>query len=500
MQEELLQLHEEALRRKADDPWWAWNPSPWQVPFVRDALTGGITEGWAFCANRTGKSDAIAFIAASFARFGQTCPRFNVPNPLVHDGPTMGWIVSVTHNNSIEVIQPKLFNNGLGRDPGHAPFIPDREIDDWNVTNQILRLKNGSMIGFKSADNKAIKMAGASKDYLMFDEEPPKPIYEEGVIRVAADRRLIILGACTLLPPEGQTGGVTWMYPDKIKPWKVSPTSVPWKIYTASIYENPHLAQEEIRRLESIYPEGSVSRAIRLNGELLPGLSGSRAYPNFQSSLHVKTQDEPQWRRPLCWLWDFNVEPLVTLVGQRQGDTFRIFRELVLEDNGSIQEMCQIFREIYPAHGGEIWVYGDATGRARHSATGRSEYQLISNEMRIYATPVKIRVPETNPLVHERVNAVAASFRDENGIPHIEIDPSCAELIDDFEQVLRDNRQGIKKTHNRKDPYSRRTHSSDAFGYWISYEKPVRLTRDNSAMETVKNVIKRATYAFGNRN
>lgn len=500
MQEELLILEEEAAKRKADDPWWQWNPTPWQIPFVTDVLTGNATEAWAFCANRTGKSDAAAWIAASFARFGNHCPRFANPNPLVHNGPTAGWIVSVTHNNSVEVIQPKIFNNGLGRDPSHEPFIPDREIDDWNVTHQILSLKDGSTIGFKSAENKAIKMAGAAKDYIIYDEEPPKHIYEEGVIRVGADRRLLILGACTLLPPEGQAGGVTWMYPEKIKPWKANPASVPWNIYTASIYENPHLNPAEIRRLESIYPEGSVSRAIRLNGELLPGLAGSRAYPSFNAQIHVRPQPEPQWRRPLCWLWDFNVEPLVTLVGQRWGDTFHVFKELVIEDNGSIAEMCQYFREVYPTHGGEIWVYGDATGRARHAATGRSEYQLIANEMRVYSTPLRIRVPETNPLVNDRVNAVAASFRDPEGVPHIEIDPSCTELIDDFEQVLRDNRQGIKKVHNRKDPYSRRTHSSDAFGYWIAYEKPVRATRDDSASGIIKNAIKRATYAFGNRN
>lgn len=494
-QEELLLLREEALRRKQDDPWWSWEPTPRQIPFIRDVLTGRVAEAWMFAANRSGKSDAAAFMASSLSRFGQQCPRFDTPNINVFDGPTNGWVISVTHKNSVEVIQPKLFNNGLAHDPGHDPFIPAREIDSWNSTHQILSLKNGSSIGFQSAESGAIKMAGASKDWILFDEEPPKPIYEEAVIRVAGGRRLTIFGACTLLPPQGQAGGVSWMFAEKIKPWKQG-LSVPWNIYTASIYENPHLSPDEIKRLEAIYPEGSLSRAIRLNGELLPGLSGSRAYSAFQHQVHVHQQGELAWRRPLCWLWDFNVEPLITLVGQRHGDTFHIYRELVLEDNGSIPEMCQMFREAFPLTGGEVWVYGDATGRARHTATGRSEYQLIANEMRTYGTPVKIKVPESNPPVTARINAVNACFRDENGVSHIEIDPSCTELLDDFDQVMYDNRSGIKKTHNRRDPYCRRTHSSDAFGYWIAYEKPVRLTQSTAHTEAIRNAIKQPSYGF----
>lgn len=495
-QEELLLLREEALRRKQNDAWWAWEPTPKQILFVSDVLTGKCDEAWMFAANRSGKSDAAAFMAASLARFGGQCPRFENPNPNVFKGPTNGWVVSVTHKNSVEVIQPKIFNNGLAHDPGHAPFIPEREIKNWNTTHQILELKNGSSIGFQSAESGATKMAGASKDWIQFDEEPPKPIYEEAVIRVAGGRRLLIFGACTLLPPQGQQGGVSWMFADKIKPWKHG-EPVGWNIYNASIYDNPYLDPGEIRRLESIYPVGSLSRAIRLDGELLPGMAGSRAYSGFNHQLHVMAQPEPAWRRPLVWMWDFNVEPLITLIGQRFGDTFRVYKELVLEDNGNIPEMCQMFREAYPATGGEVWIYGDATGKARSIGGGaRSEYQLITNEMRTYGMPVRIKVPESNPAVTDRVNAVNAAFRDENGVPHIEIDPSCTELLDDFEQVLYDNRSGIKKTHNRRDPYCRRTHSSDAFGYWIAYEKPVRLTQSPSTLEAIKNAIKQPFYGF----
>jgi len=500
--EELLILEQEALNRQQDDPWWKWNPTPKQVPFVYDILTGQIQEAWMFAANRTGKSAGAAFMAASLSRFGGVCPRYDTPHPTVPPGPTHGWVVSVTHNASIEVIQPKLFDNGLGHDPGQLPLIPQREIASWNVTHQILSLKNGSTIGFKSAEGGALKMAGAAKDWVLFDEEPPKHIYDEAVIRVAAGRSLLVFGACTLLPPPGQVGGVSWMFDEKIKPWQRDPSAVSWRIYQASIYDNPHLNVSEIRRLESIYPEGTLGRKIRLDGELIAGLSGARAYASFNNQLHVKKLTDFSWRRPLCWCWDFNVEPLITTVGQRHGNVFKVYKEFVLEDNASIEEMVQMFREHFPSHGGEILIYGDASGRARQVRAasldaGKSEYQLILNYMRGYPMPVKLRVPQANPPVNDRINAVNYAFRDEEGVANIEVDSSCERLISDFEGVLMDSSgRGIKKVHNKKDSYAQLTHASDGFGYWVALERPVRNVRPEGQIDRIIRSLKRPGYGF----
>lgn len=503
--EDLLILEEEALERQKTDPWWLWNPSPRQVPFVYDILTGQVQEAWMFAANRSGKSAAAAFMATSLSRYGGKCPRYETPHPTVPDGPTFGWVVSVTHNASIEVIQPKIFNNGLGKDPGQEPLIPDREIDSWNVTHQILSLKNGSTIGFKSAEGGALKMAGAAKDWILFDEEPPKHIYDEAVIRVAADRSLLVFGACTLLPPPGQVGGVSWMFDAKIKPWLRDPDSVPWRIYQSSIYDNPHLSLSELRRLESIYPEGTLGRRIRLDGELLPGLSGARAYASFDAQLHVRKLDDFSNRRPICWFWDFNVEPMISGVGQMHGDTFKVYREFVCEDNASIEEMVSMFRDAFPSHGGEIHIYGDASGRARQVAAasanaGKSEYQLILNYMRGYPVPVRLKVPEANPPVNDRVNAVNYAFRDEEGIPHVVVDPSCERLINDFEGVLSDpTGRGIKKVHNRKDPYAQLTHASDGFGYWVAKDRPVRVNHPEGHLDRIIRTLKSPGYGFGRK-
>ncbi len=459
--EDHLLLLEERVKRAASDPLLQWQPTPRQQPFLDAVLSTESWENWLIAANRAGKSDAGAYCGAQLARHGVPGQPFR---------PTSGWVVSLDYPSSRDIIQGKYFESGISPPVSHPPFIPQREIAEWRQTDQILRLKNGSIIGFKSADSGRLKFQGAEKDWIHFDEEPPRDIYHECVIRVGAGIRLRIFGTCTLLPPEGQVGGVSWLFEDLVKPWQEQRGHA--RIFTASIYDNPHLDPAEITRLESIYPEGSTARRIRLGGELLPGLSGARAYPAFTRAVHIKKQPEITFRRPLCWCWDFNVEPMVSVIGQRDGSVFRVHQEFVLEE-GNVMEMVEYVRSQYPTHGSEVWVYGDATGKHRTAQTAQSGYQLILNAMRTYPAPVRLKVPDRNPLVTDRINAMNQAMRNTEGVTNVEIDPRCVELIADLEQVLRDVRGGIKKTTNRKDAYFRRTHVSDAVGYWVTTDEPV---------------------------
>ncbi len=93
-----------------------------------------------------------------------------------------------------------------------------------------------------------------------------------------------------------------------------------------------------------------------------------------------------------------------------------------------------------------------------------------------YPVPVKMRVPLKNPPVPDRINAVNTALKDEIGAVNLQVNPDCPELIQDFEEVLTDNAGGIKKTKNSRDPYYKRTHSSDAIGYWIAKEAPAKKT------------------------
>lgn len=472
--EQAFELATELQKRRAEDPLLNYQLHPKQSAFTESVLKRLKPENWFLAANRGGKSQAGAYCGAHLARFGNPGAKWitGASGISVRDRATSGWVSCLDFPTSRDVMQPKYFDNGFVS-PGEAPpFIPEREILEWRVADQILKLKNGSIIGFKSADSGRRKYQGTGKDWFHMDEEHPWEIYEEGVIRVGS-RPLLFFCTATILPPEGQQAtGPSWVWEKIVSPYQKG--LAPFRqIFGASIYDNPGILRSEIKRLESIYPEGSLSRRIRLGGELLPGIGGTRAYASFDRMLHVRPQAEYwQSRRPIAWIWDFNVEPLVSLVGQFDGKVYRIIKELVL-DEGSIPEMCQYFHDSFPDHDAEIWVYGDATAKRRTGQTGKSDYYIIQQECKSFAR-IKMRVPEENPRVPDRVNSVNRLCLDEEGHVKFQVDPTCGELISDLEGVLRDGRGGIMKTHNRKDPYFRRTHTSDALGYWTAYEAPVK--------------------------
>ncbi len=500
--EEALYIQSELLSRQKDDPLSGFEPNQGgQQDFIFSVLGHEYKENWFLAANRAGKSDAGAYCGASLARFGDQSDRVRMVHSQgvgIRDRATSGWVVSLDFPSSRDIVQPKYFDNGYVP-PGasHMPFIPLHEYEKggWSVSNQTIRLKNGSIIGFKSADSGRVKFQGTEKDWVHFDEEPPEGIYEEVIIRVGA-RPLNIFGTCTLLPPEGQVGGVTWVYSKKVRPWRRgSFKDNEVGVFSASIYENPFISRTEITRLEALYPIGSLQRRIRLNGELIAGTAGARIYGSFINTLNVSPQGDMSLRRPLCWMWDFNIEPMVTLLGQHYQGIFHVHRELMLPE-GNIAEMCGYFREVHPMHQAEVWVYGDASGRDRSHQSKRTSYQLILNELSGYSAPLRLKVPERNPAVTDRVNAVNRACKDEEGMNRLLIDPDCEELIADLEQVLADGRGQIRKTYNKKDPYFHRTHMSDALGYWITQVAPIQpIGTEDVRPRSIK--IKRAGYRSG---
>jgi hypothetical protein len=468
------------------DPLRQWVPSAKQRMFLDCTKPEAALLG----ANRSGKSDPLAVIAASLTRFGNPNPRFAYSSGgklAVADRAVSIWVVGLTEKLIKEGIQPKIVTTAYTAAETHPAFIPPSEIEGWNINDQTWRLKNGSLLTFKSADAGRDVFQSAARDAVLFDEICEWEVYKESTFRVAGgQRRLMIRLAATLLPPLGQAGGVSWYFPHKIKPWWSSGNkeNTPdgqnpdphLDIFTMGMRENPSISREEIARLESMFPPDSPERRIRIDGELLQTVGGTLAYGSYTPALHRDARITPSnldYRFPICLMVDFNVTPCVWEIGQYIDNCWFIFDEIRM-DNAKIDVMVAEFRARYPHHGAPIRIYGDWSGRAKSPQSSQSNYYLMQEAFRGYPAPIEIRVPTSgNPPVRDRLNAMNRQLLGIDGKVGLVIGPACVELDADFCEVLRAPDGGILKTRNADNPYFMRTHASDAVGYCVAYENPV---------------------------
>lgn len=213
--------------------------------------------------------------------------------------------------------------------------------------------------------------------------------------------------------------------------------------------------------------QGSWNREMEMD---FSSVSGAAAYrfsaANFLRGLEYSVS------LPLCLTMDFNVEPCVWEVAQIVRGLVCFIDEIRLSP-ASIEEMVREFRNKFPAHQGELWIYGDATGNGRNPQTGKSCYDLVRLYLRGYPASQVWKVPVVNPQVIDRINAFNLKMRGVDGQVGILIDPDkCPELTRDLKEVV--IRGGkIIKVKKREDPYFYRTHASDSASYLIFREWPV---------------------------
>lgn len=179
----------------------------------------------------------------------------------------------------------------------------------------------------------------------------------------------------------------------------------------------------------------------------------------------------PDSSRPIILACDFNFSPApcVWVVGQEGPYTrgkdysqhIHWFEE-ISETQISSEEMAARVALKYPDC--FIQVYGDASGkRGTTSNAGVTDYDQIMLVFDRYNIHYSLHVPESNPLVRDRVERVNAALRNSLGETFMTYDASrCPLLHDDLKNV------GYKPTGKLDDGGKvQRTHASDAIGYYV---------------------------------
>ena len=156
---------------------------------------------WVFGGNRSGKTECGAVETVWLAR-GIHPYRQNKPN-------VSCWVVSLSQQVQREVAQQKIMyylDKNWIEDVvmiAGSKASPEYGVIDYIIIKNVFGGR--SKIGFKSCEAGRDKFQGTSLDFVWFDEEPPRDIYDECKMRIL-DRRGHIFGTMTPLK------GLTWVY------------------------------------------------------------------------------------------------------------------------------------------------------------------------------------------------------------------------------------------------------------------------------------------------
>ncbi len=199
------------------------------------------------------------------------------------------------------------------------------------------------------------------------------------------------------------------------------------------------------------------------NGKFVPLRTG-RAYKFFNDKVHVaRCKLNYQPAVPITLTCDFNVDYMRWLVMQITPSEIVVLDEIALGFNGTTElgarEFCNTqWAEITKKR--PVRVTGDATANSRSTNATRTDYEVIQDVLTKADIRVHMDVPESNPLVKDRV-AMVNFFLSDRSRQKVVIAEHCTELIRDFQRVSW--KDGGTALDQSTDPSL--THATDAFGY-----------------------------------
>ena len=334
-----------------------------------------------------------------------------------------------------------------------------------NETDLTIELTSGGTISLRGADNYE-NLRGAGLNFIVLDEfGTMAPEAWTAILRPAlADKQG---GALFIGTPHGRNH-----FFDLYEAAQDRPN---WATFQYTTAQGGNVPCEELKSAAQEMDERTYRQEFEANFETL---GVGRAYYAFEREHNVKNFCfSPQL--PLYWSLDFNMNPLCSVLMQVCNGLAVVLDELILPDSNTLAA-CEEFlsRTEKMSLGSQlhVQVYGDSTGDQRRTSASRTDWQIIRELFNRYRDRFRVtfHVPSVNPPVKDRVNCVNARLRNHAGQYRLMVHQNCKNLIRDFEQVCwkTDPHGNTLAELDKSDRM--RTHVSDAVGYLIAREFPMR--------------------------
>lgn len=282
----ILEIEAEQRRRAEENPLAHYNAGrvkhKKQIAFHRCKKRNR----WVFGGNRSGKTECGA-VECVYMAHGVHPYRRNRRD-------VFGWVVSLSQQVQRDVAQKKILQYLAPEWIEDVTMLSGKKGSPSGIIDQI-RVRNAfggiSVIGFKSCDQGREKFQGASLDFVWFDEEPPRDVYEECRMRVL-DRAGDIFG--TMTPLKGLTFVYDEIYMNRRNDPEVWYEFMEWA-------DNPYLDRRATEQMACSMDEKSL--ASRRFGKFAVG--EGLVYPEFDERVHVI----PPFSVPADWQDTISIDP-----------------------------------------------------------------------------------------------------------------------------------------------------------------------------------------------
>lgn len=277
---DLIRFAGESLVKQAREPnAFGYEPHEKQEEFHSAEEYGRLFLG----GNRSGKS--VAGTIESIWWLTDTHPFRETPK-----APVRGRAIGVDFTHGVDEILIPLYKRWM---PSEY-LIGDSWSSAYSLSERKLTLKNGSTLEFLSYEQDTDKHAGTSRHFVHFDEEPPKHIYTENMLRLLDTNGSYWITMTPLL-------GMTWIYEELYEPVSKGDSTKSLKIIEVSTGENPHLNVDAIERVLGDITD-KAERAAREKGQFIR--LGGAIFKTFDPEVHVIPPVVPDKN----WAWYMSVD------------------------------------------------------------------------------------------------------------------------------------------------------------------------------------------------
>lgn len=262
-------------------------------------------------------------------------------------------------------------------------------------------------------------------------ENDDKEFYYEILLRLG---RLRHVPECLLISATNPDEPDHWVYKEIIEKAERGARNI--KVYYSKTSDNRFLPPSYIQTLYENLDALLVERFV--NGKWI-SIRGDKIYYNYDKDRNFINQDYTvKTGLPICFSFDFNIgvgKPMSMLFFQRDFDgVFHCFDEVIVEGADTENLLTEAAARDLFDYPTLYYYYGDATGRARHTASKKSDYDVIEKFLSNYRTkrnePIRYigNVPLSNPPIRTRHNEINSLCKNSLGKVKLLIYKKCITL------------------------------------------------------------------------